>query len=190
MTPDRNSAMSTGPAKDVAAQDWHNAVAEARNDGFDYFDWLGCVDDIGRSDTLRVVLMLRRTGSFEAHVLTTRVPRRIRGWTPSGTSSRAPAGTSANQRSCSGSSSWAAIAAGCCWGPTPTELHCGRMRCWRPVRSRLGRAPRNRGRPTPRPVDGEWFRQECRTPTSGETAILQRRSRARPRSPSRRSAAG
>jgi len=75
MTPDRNSTTPTGAAKEVAAQDWHNAVAEARNDGFDYFDWLGCVDDIGRSDTLRVVLMLRRTGSFEAHMLMTRVPR-------------------------------------------------------------------------------------------------------------------
>ena len=60
--------MSTGAARDVAAQDWHQAVAEARDDDFDYFDWLGCVDDIGRSDTFRVVLMLRRRGSWAAQV--------------------------------------------------------------------------------------------------------------------------
>ena len=60
---------------DVAPQDWHLTVVGARDDGFDYFDWLGGVDDIGRSDSLRVVLMLRRTDTFEAQVLTTRVPR-------------------------------------------------------------------------------------------------------------------
>jgi NADH-quinone oxidoreductase subunit C len=75
MTPHRSSAMSTAAARDVAAQDWHQAVAEARDDGFDYFDWLGCVDDIGRSDTFRVVLMLRRRGSWAAQVLTTQIPR-------------------------------------------------------------------------------------------------------------------
>jgi NADH-quinone oxidoreductase subunit C len=75
MTTDRSSATSMGAATEVAAHGWHRAVAEARDDGFDYFDWLGCVDDIGRSDRFRVVLMLRRTGSFEAQVLTTRVPR-------------------------------------------------------------------------------------------------------------------
>ena len=75
MTADRSSAKGAGAARDVAPQDWHLAVAGARDEGFDYFDWLGCVDDIGRSDTFRVVLMLRRAGSFEAQVLTTRVPR-------------------------------------------------------------------------------------------------------------------
>ena len=75
MTPDQRSAMLLDTATDVPAGDWHDAVAEAQDEGFDYFDWLGCVDDIGRSDTFRVVLMLRRMGSFEARMLTTRVPR-------------------------------------------------------------------------------------------------------------------
>jgi NADH-quinone oxidoreductase subunit C len=75
MTADRSSAKDAGAAREVAPQDWHLAVAGVRDAGFDYFDWLGCVDDIGRSDTFRVVLMLRRAGSFEAQVLTTGVPR-------------------------------------------------------------------------------------------------------------------
>ena len=75
MTPERSSAKDAGAAREAAPQDWHLAVAGARDEGFDYFDWLGCVDDIGRSDTFRVVLMLRRAGSFEAQVLTTRVAR-------------------------------------------------------------------------------------------------------------------
>jgi NADH-quinone oxidoreductase subunit C len=75
MTADRSWAKGAGAASDVAPQDWHLAVAGAGDYGFDYFDWLGCVDEIGRSDTFRVVLMLRRTGTFEAQVLTTRVPR-------------------------------------------------------------------------------------------------------------------
>jgi NADH-quinone oxidoreductase subunit C len=75
MTSDRSSAVSVDAARDVPAPDWHAAVAQARDDGFDYFDWLGCVDDVGRSETFRVVLMLRRAGSFEAQVLTTRVSR-------------------------------------------------------------------------------------------------------------------
>ena len=45
---------------DVAVQDWHDAVVAARAEGYDWFDWLGCVDEIGVSDELRVVLSLRR----------------------------------------------------------------------------------------------------------------------------------
>jgi NADH-quinone oxidoreductase subunit C len=62
-------------AREVPAEQWRAAVAAARDDGYEYFDWLGCVDEIGRSDTFRVVLMLRRPPSYEAVVLTTRVPR-------------------------------------------------------------------------------------------------------------------
>lgn len=43
----------------VSASEWRSAVAAAAAEGFDYFDWLGCVDDIGRTDTLTVVLQLR-----------------------------------------------------------------------------------------------------------------------------------
>ncbi|MGI3782846.1 MAG: NADH-quinone oxidoreductase subunit C [Janthinobacterium lividum] len=46
--------------REVAAEAWHEAVVAARADGYDWFDWLGCVDEIGVSDELRVVLSLRR----------------------------------------------------------------------------------------------------------------------------------
>lgn len=45
---------------EVPADGWHAAVRAAREDGYDWFDWLGCVDEIGVSDELRVVLSLRR----------------------------------------------------------------------------------------------------------------------------------
>jgi NADH-quinone oxidoreductase subunit C len=44
----------------VAPESWPAAVEQARADGFTFFDWLGVEDQIGRSDTLRVVLGLRR----------------------------------------------------------------------------------------------------------------------------------
>ena len=44
----------------VAPESWPAAVEQARVDGFTFFDWLGVEDQIGRSDTLRVVLALRR----------------------------------------------------------------------------------------------------------------------------------
>ena len=36
--------------RDVLAEEWHAAVVAAREDGYDWFDWLGCVDDIGVAD--------------------------------------------------------------------------------------------------------------------------------------------
>ena len=50
----------------VAAGDWLATVEAARADGYGFFDWLGCVDQIGRSDTLRIVLALRRLDSGAA----------------------------------------------------------------------------------------------------------------------------
>ena len=44
----------------VAPEEWLAEVEAARADGYGFFDWLGCVDQIGRSDTLRIVLALRR----------------------------------------------------------------------------------------------------------------------------------
>ncbi len=44
----------------VAPETWPDVVEQARADGFTFFDWLGAEDQIGRSDTLRVVLALRR----------------------------------------------------------------------------------------------------------------------------------
>ena len=46
--------------KSVAPEQWLAEVEAARADGYGFFDWLGCVDQIGRSDTLRIVLALRR----------------------------------------------------------------------------------------------------------------------------------
>ena len=63
----------------VPAPAWRETVAAAAAEGYRYFDWLGAVDEIGRSDTLRVVLVLRRldrTGRSEStRTLTTQVPR-------------------------------------------------------------------------------------------------------------------
>ena len=44
---------------EIAPEGWLAAVEALKADGFDYFDWLGCVDEIGRRDSLRVVLVLR-----------------------------------------------------------------------------------------------------------------------------------
>lgn len=44
---------------DVLPSDWHDAVRAAQEAGHDWFDWLGCVDEVGVSDELRVVLSLR-----------------------------------------------------------------------------------------------------------------------------------
>ena len=44
---------------EVVPKDWLAAVEALKADGFDYFDWLGCVDEIGRRDCLRVVLVVR-----------------------------------------------------------------------------------------------------------------------------------
>jgi NADH-quinone oxidoreductase subunit C len=44
----------------VAPESWLAAVEQARAEGFVFFDWLGAEDQIGRRDTLRVMLALRR----------------------------------------------------------------------------------------------------------------------------------
>jgi NADH-quinone oxidoreductase subunit C len=44
---------------EVAPKDWITAVNGLRVDGFEYFDWLGCVDEIGRRDCIRIVLVVR-----------------------------------------------------------------------------------------------------------------------------------
>ncbi|GAA3575683.1 hypothetical protein GCM10022197_35950 [Microlunatus spumicola] len=63
--------------REVPPAQWHDAVAAAQADGHDWFDWLGCVDEIGVADELRVVLSLRRLddpGATEL-LLACRVPR-------------------------------------------------------------------------------------------------------------------
>jgi NADH-quinone oxidoreductase subunit C len=61
----------------VAPADWHTAVANARADGFTFFDWLGAVDEIGRADTFAIVLRLLDLQStpMRAIRLHTEVPR-------------------------------------------------------------------------------------------------------------------
>ena len=44
---------------EIAPQGWLTAAEAIKADGFDYFDWLGCVDEIGRRDCLRVILVVR-----------------------------------------------------------------------------------------------------------------------------------
>ena len=44
---------------EVLPQDWLATVEALWADGFDYFDWLGCVDEIGRRDCFRIVLVVR-----------------------------------------------------------------------------------------------------------------------------------
>lgn len=52
--------------KTVAPDHWLAEVEAARTAGYGFFDWLGCVDQIGRSDTLRIVLALRRLDAAAA----------------------------------------------------------------------------------------------------------------------------
>ena len=61
----------------VRVEDWHAAVLAACGDGYDWFDWLGCTDEIGVSDELRVVLSLRRLDEpgLPELLLECRVPR-------------------------------------------------------------------------------------------------------------------
>lgn len=52
--------LKVAEVREVAAADWISTMQEAQDAGFTYFDWLGCVDDIGRTDTFTIVLQLRR----------------------------------------------------------------------------------------------------------------------------------
>jgi NADH-quinone oxidoreductase subunit C len=61
---------------EIAPQDWLAAVEALQADGFDYFDWLGCVDEIGRRDCLRVVLVVRNLSQrAEPRMLSCSLPR-------------------------------------------------------------------------------------------------------------------
>jgi NADH-quinone oxidoreductase subunit C len=60
----------------VLPEEWLAAVESMKADGFDYFDWLGCVDEIGRQDCLRVVLVVRNVGQdAEPRMLSCWLPR-------------------------------------------------------------------------------------------------------------------
>lgn len=78
-TPDTDSVER--PVEDelleIDPADWRAAVAAARQHGYSFFDWLGAVDQIGRSDTLAVVLRLidRHAPRPRAVRLRTELPR-------------------------------------------------------------------------------------------------------------------
>lgn len=59
----------------VAASDWVDSVRRARADGWRFFDWMDCVDEIGRSEELRVLISLIDLDSGAARTLETLVPR-------------------------------------------------------------------------------------------------------------------
>ena len=60
----------------VLPKNWLAAVAALQADGFDYFDWLGCVDEIGRSDHFRIVLVVRNIADgAEPRVVSCLLPR-------------------------------------------------------------------------------------------------------------------
>lgn len=45
--------------REVAVDNWLAEVTASRESGHTFFDWLGCVDEIGRGNVLRIVLSLR-----------------------------------------------------------------------------------------------------------------------------------
>jgi NADH-quinone oxidoreductase subunit C len=60
----------------VPPERWTEEVAAARAGGYPFFEWLAAVDEIGRADVLRVVLVLRSLERPAAtRVLSTQVPR-------------------------------------------------------------------------------------------------------------------
>jgi NADH-quinone oxidoreductase subunit C len=61
---------------EVAPEGWLAAVEKLKADGCAYFDWLGCVDEIGRLDCFRVVLVVRNLAQgAEARMLSCLLPR-------------------------------------------------------------------------------------------------------------------
>ena len=60
----------------VEPASWREAAEAHRAAGYDFFDWLGATDEIGRSDTLRVLVALRRLDRpGDLVLLQTSVPR-------------------------------------------------------------------------------------------------------------------
>lgn len=60
----------------VAPSGWREAVSAALAEGFTFFEWLGVVDEVGRADVLRVVVVLRHLDRpAEIRRLSTEVPR-------------------------------------------------------------------------------------------------------------------
>lgn len=81
MTAGTGGSPATAEVRVVAPGEWVDAVAAAKAEGWDRFDWLDAVDDIGRADTVTVICQLRDDAARQLR-LRTSVPRR-RGTLPS-----------------------------------------------------------------------------------------------------------
>lgn len=62
-------------ARAVTPDRWRTAVAAAKDQGYDYFDWLGAVDQIGRSDDFEILIRLIDLDRDRAVLLRTAIPR-------------------------------------------------------------------------------------------------------------------
>lgn len=61
--------------RQVPPEEWVAAARGARDEGYAFFDWLDCVDEIGRSEEFRIALRLLDRGTGNSRQLETRVPR-------------------------------------------------------------------------------------------------------------------
>lgn len=59
----------------VESDDWVAAVSAAQEDGYRWFDWLDCVDEIGRANEFRLVVQLLDRATGAARRLETRIDR-------------------------------------------------------------------------------------------------------------------
>lgn len=59
----------------VSPDEWVEAVTAERDAGHRWFDWLDCVDEIGRSDEFRLVLQVLNRATGEVRRLETRIDR-------------------------------------------------------------------------------------------------------------------
>lgn len=59
----------------ISSDHWAAAVSAARDVGYLWFDWLDCVDEIGRADEFRLVLQLLNRSTGATRRLETRIDR-------------------------------------------------------------------------------------------------------------------
>lgn len=67
--------MAEVETRPVPPAEWVPAARTAVEEGYAFFDWLDCVDEIGRAEEFRVLLQLLDRGSGQSVRLETRVPR-------------------------------------------------------------------------------------------------------------------
>lgn len=61
--------------RSVPLSGWLDAARAARDEGYRWFDWLGAVDEIGRTDSIRIVLRVAPHPDADGVRLETLVPR-------------------------------------------------------------------------------------------------------------------